>query len=196
MRTGVFGGAFDPPHSGHLIIAEGVRDELELDRILFIPYSVGPHRSVGPAAVGSERLSMLELLLAEEEAFIVDDREIRRGGVSYMVETLRSLADDYPGDELFLIVGSDQIEIFAEWKEWKAILDLATIAVIERPGTGLAGGPPELDAAMVKITLPLLLISSTMVRERVLAGRSIRYLVPDAVARYIEENNLYKGENR
>ena len=166
MRTGVFGGAFDPPHSGHLIIAEGVRDELELDRVLFIPYATGPHRPVGPTADGNDRLAMLELLLADEEAFVTDDREIRRGGTSYMVETLRSLAGDYPGDAFYLIVGSDQLEIFAEWRDWESILAMATIAVVERPGFAMSSGPPELRKGKVIISLPLLLISSTMVRER------------------------------
>ncbi|MFC1530617.1 nicotinate-nicotinamide nucleotide adenylyltransferase, partial [Gemmatimonadota bacterium] len=122
MRLGVYGGAFDPPHAGHLIIAEGVLEACELDRILFIPYTTGPHRPAGPAASPDHRLEMLRLCLAGHPAFEPDDREIRRGGTSYMIDTLRSLLDDQPGAELHLIVGSDQLKIFRDWREWRTIL--------------------------------------------------------------------------
>lgn len=195
MRTGIFGGAFDPPHSGHLIIAEGVLDEFDLNRILFVPYTIGPHRPEGPVAEPRHRLNMLELSIRDNESFQVDDRELRRGGISFTVETLRSLNEDYPEDELVLIIGSDQLPIFSEWREWEAILDLADVAVIERPGFGLDGGPVQLHSRMVTVSLPLLILSSTMVRERVATGRSIRYLVPPAVAVYIEEHGLYRNES-
>lgn len=195
MKIGVFGGAFDPPHTGHLIIAEGVRDTLNLDQILFIPYSTGPHRPGGPVADPRHRLKMLELSVADHEAFILDDREVRRGGLSYMVETLHSLRDELTDCDLYLIVGSDQLEIFQDWREWKTVLELCTVTVIERPGFQVKGEPAELMDNMVKVQLPLLLLSSTMIRERVQSGRSIRYLVPDAVAGYIQENRLYRENN-
>lgn len=194
MKTGVFGGAFDPPHAGHLIIAEGVREQLALDRVLFVPYTIGPHRPEGPVVQARHRLRMLELSIEGSGSFAIDDRELRRGGISFTVETLRGLMEDRPGDDLVLIIGSDQLPIFTEWKEWEAILDLAGVAVVERPGFDMGEGPPELRSRMVTVSIPLLLLSSTMVRERVAAGRSIRYLVPPPVADYIEEHRLYRHD--
>lgn len=195
MKTGIFGGAFDPPHQGHLIIAEGVRDELDLDRVLFIPYTIGPHRPEGPVVRSQHRLNMLELSIEGNESFEIDDRELRRGGISFTVETLQSLLEDHPEDELVLIVGSDQLPLFSEWRQWEAILDLAEVAVVERPGFSLEEGPSDLRSRMIPVSLPLLLLSSTMVRERIAEGRSIRYLVPPPVAGYIEEHGLYRYDS-
>jgi len=195
VKVGVFGGAFDPPHVGHLIISEGVRTALDLDQVLFIPYKIGPHRPGGPAVEASHRLRMLELSTIGNECFEIDDLELRRGGVSYTIDTLRSLADTHPGDEIVLIVGSDQLPVFSDWKEWNAILDMAQVAVIERPDFSLENGPDELMDRMIPVPLPLLLISSTMIREKVAAGLSIQYLVLPAVAGYIEEQGLYLDDS-
>ncbi|MFO7768277.1 MAG: nicotinate-nucleotide adenylyltransferase [bacterium] len=192
MRTGVLGGAFDPPHTGHLIVAEGTRDALALDRVLFIPYSEGPHRPSGPRAGSGHRLAMLEAALASEPCLTADDRELRRGDRSYTVDTLRSLADEGGGEELTLIVGSDQMLVFDEWKEAGTILELARVAVVERPGHPLSELDPEMGSRIIQVQLPLLLISSTDIRERVAAGRTIRHLVPEPVARYIQEHGLYR----
>ncbi len=191
MRIGVYGGAFDPPHSGHLIIAGGVREELDLDRILFIPYTTGPHRPAGPVVSSGHRLEMLRLCLGENPVFECDDREIRRGGVSYMIDTLRSLHGDHPDVEFFLIVGSDQLKIFPEWKEWRTILELAVVAVIERPGHSMTDGPEKLLESMVTISIPPQSLSSTLVREQIAEGIDIRRLVPEPVVRYIQEHGLY-----
>jgi len=195
VKVGVFGGAFDPPHVGHLIITEGVRTALDLDQVLFIPYTIGPHRPGGPVVEASHRLRMLELSTGDNEYFEIDDLELQRGGVSYTIDTLRSLAQTHPGDEIVLIVGSDQLPVFSDWKEWKAILDMAQVAVIERPDFSLENGPEELIDRMIPVPLPLLLISSTMIREKVAAGLSIQYLVLPAVAGYIEEQGLYLDDS-
>jgi len=191
MRIGVYGGAFDPPHAGHLIIAEGVLRTCNLDRIHFVPYSSGPHRPAGPVVSPEHRLEMLRLCLAEHPLFEPDDREIRRGGTSYMIDTLRSLLDELPGASLHLMVGSDQLKIFREWREWRAILDLATVAVIERPGHALSEGPEELHDRMVTVPIPPQTLSSTQVRDRIEAAGDIRPLVPGSVLRYIQEHGLY-----
>ncbi len=195
MKVGVFGGAFDPPHVGHLIITEGVRTALDLDRVLFIPYTTGPHRPDGPAVEARHRLQMLELSTGDNEYFEIDDVELQRGGVSYTIDTLRSLAEERPGDEIVLIIGSDQLPVFSDWKEWRNILDMAQVAVIERPGFDLDSGPDELTGSMIPVPLPLLLISSTMIRERVSAGLSIQYLVLPEVAGYIEKQKLYLDDS-
>ena len=195
MKVGVFGGAFDPLHVGHLIITEGVRTALDLDRVLFIPYTIGPHRPDGPAVEARHRLQMLELSTCDNEYFEIDDLELRRGGISYTIDTLRSLAQAHPGDEIVLIIGSDQLPVFSDWKEWRNILDMAQVAVIERPGFDLGNGPDELTDRMIPVQLPLLMVSSTMIRERVSAGLSIQYLVHPAVAGYIEEQKLYLDDS-
>ncbi len=192
MRTGVLGGAFDPPHMGHLIVAEGTRDALDLDRVLFIPYSEGPHRPSGTAVGPEERLAMLVDALADEPHLEPDARELRRGGPSYTVDTLRSLREESPEEDLTLIVGSDQMLVFEEWKDSDEILELARVAVVERPGHPLSGADPRVGSRIVRVVLPLLLISSTDIRERVRAGRTIRHLVPEPVARYIQEHGLYR----
>ena len=191
MRIGVYGGAFDPPHSGHIIIAGGVREQLDLDHVLFIPYTMGPHRPAGTVVSTEHRLEMLRLCIGEDEGFMIDDREIRRGGVSYMIDTLHSLLSDHPRSELVLIVGSDQLGIFTEWKEWRRILELAVIAVIERPGHSLTEGPEELLENMVTISIEPQSLSSTQVREWIAEGIDIRQLVPEPVVRYIQEYGLY-----
>ena len=191
MRIGVYGGAFDPPHAGHLIIAEGVLEACALDTVLFIPYTIGPHRPAGPAVPSTHRLAMLRLALEGRPQFRIDDREIQRGGTSYMIDTIRSLYDELPEAELVLIIGSDQLTIFAEWREWRAILELAVVAVIERPGHALSGGPPELRERMVTVPIPPQTLSSTLIREGISAGDDISHLVSPAVLRYIEEHGLY-----
>lgn len=195
MKVGVFGGAFDPPHVGHLIITEGVRTALDLDRVLFIPYTTGPHRPDGPTVEVRHRLQMLELSTGDNEYFEIDDVELQRGGISYTIDTLRSVARARPGDEIVLIIGSDQLPVFSDWKEWRNILDMAQVAVIERPGFDLDSGPDELTGRMILVPLPLLLISSTMIRERVSAGLSIQYLVLPEVAGYIEKQKLYLDDS-
>jgi nicotinate-nucleotide adenylyltransferase len=193
MKLGIFGGAFDPPHTGHLTIAGGVRDALELDRVLFVPYAAGPHRDTPPCAAGSDRLAMLRACLAGRSGFTVDDRELCRGGLSWMVETLREIGDDHPGAELYLIIGADQLEIFSTWRDWREILELACIVVVGRPGHEPTGGPPELRERMVTVELPPMHLSSSEVRRRVRRGLSIRHLVPEAVLGYIQEHDLYAG---
>ncbi len=194
MKLGLYGGAFDPPHTGHLTIAEGVRQVLDLDRILFIPYAAGPHRTEAPVAGGEHRLAMLQACLAEVEDLAVDDRELRRGGLSWMIETIRELAAAYPDSELFLVIGADQVEIFSSWREWREIIDLARPVVVGRPGHEAGGGPPELRDRMVTVDLPPMHLSSSEVRRRLSEGLSVRHLVPEAVLRYIQEHDLYTGD--
>lgn len=192
MRVGLFGGAFDPPHTGHLIVADGVRQSLALDRVLFLPYALGPHRSAPPTAPADDRLAMLGLALSGTEGLEVDGRELARGGASYTIDTLRELQAGPASDEHWLIMGSDQLRTLTSWREWAEVLDRARIAFVERPGAP-ARLPPGVPPDRVdRVELPRLEISSTDIRERIAAGRSIRYLVPEAVATYIGEHGLYR----
>jgi len=192
VKVGLFGGAFDPPHRGHLAVAEGVRAALALDEIRFLPYARGPHRAVPPIAPDADRLAMLRLALSDHPGLRVDDREVARGGLSYTVVTLRELHRERPGDQHHLIIGTDQLEILTSWRAWREVLRLARLAVVTRPGHPAAPIPDVPAGRIVPIPLPVPDVSSTLVRERVRSGRGIRRLVPAAVALYIEERGLYR----
>lgn len=204
-RIGLFGGTFDPPHIGHLVLAECARDQLRLDEVRFIPAGQPPHKPGARLTGADRRVAMARLAVRGHPAFAVSTLETRRGGPSFTVETLREVAATTPRARLFLIMGADSLDEFATWREPQAILRLATLAVAERPGAtarsrrragpwrGRAGtrGPSIAWLGNAEID-----VSSSLVRARVRAGRSIRYLVPDAVARYIARHRLYRGLHR
>ena len=129
MRTGVFGGSFDPIHFGHLILAEQCREQANLDRVIFIPCSTGPHKKDGPRATDRQRTEMLEMGIAGHAGFELSEMEIKRGGVSYTVDTLNQLKSDLPEDDLFLLMGDDSLESFSSWKSPQEICDLSLIHI-------------------------------------------------------------------
>ena len=180
---GVFGGTFDPVHVGHLAIANAALDELGLERVYFVPARRSPLKQDGPIASADDRLAMLTAAIAGEPRFRVSPAELDRRGPSFTVDTLESLRGE--GD-LFLILGSDAYADFERWREPARIRELATIVLAARPGAPNApGGVRMLDS-------PLMDISSRELRARAARGRSLRYLVPEAVLRYIEEHRLYR----
>ena len=182
-RLGVFGGTFDPVHVGHLVIAKAALEELPLDRVLFVPARRSPLKQRGPVASEADRLAMLEAAIAGDPRLGVSRVELERDGPSYTVETLEALRDQ---GELFLILGTDAYAEFGRWRDPERIRGLATIVVAARPGAPNA--PPDVRL----LDAPLLDISSRDLRARAARGRSLRYLVPEAVLRYIEERRLYR----
>lgn len=192
MRIGLFGGTFDPPHLGHLVVAQDAWWQLSLDRVLFIPAAVPPHkrgRSRSPAAM---RLELLRAATDGDPRFEVCDVELRREGPSYTVDTLRELGDRFPGAELFLLLGADQFRELATWREPLEVARLARLvslsrAGVEAPQSGLGPAYRALEVTRVDV-------SSTEIRRRVAAGEPIRYLVPAAVEALIRRNGLYRGE--
>ena len=182
-RIGVFGGSFDPVHHGHLAIALAALEALPLDRVIFVPARRSPLKDSAPAASETQRLAMLERAIDGEKRFGVSRIELGRPDPSYTVDTLEELA---PEGQLFLILGADAAGDFGRWRRPERIRELATLVVARRPGTS---GPP-LDGATTLDT-PLMDISARELRERAARGRSLRYLVPDAVWRYIEEHGIY-----
>lgn len=201
--TGLLGGTFDPPHLGHLAIAEDVRETLGLRGILFIPAGMPPHkpdRVVSPAA---DRLAMLELAVEANDDFEVSRLEVDRPGPSYSADTvdlLRSARQAQGEDDRFvLIVSGEALSYLPSWHEPERLLRACHIAVVDRPGTRTPGRPwvgehfPGLEDRIVFLTGPRLCHSSTDIRQRVARGRSIRYLVSSAVADYIAEHRLYVG---
>lgn len=193
MRLGLFGGTFDPPHIGHLLAGVDAYEELELDRIVLIPAAAQPLK-VG--LVGTEprhRLEMVRLLAEGDPRFAVDAIEMEREGLSFTVDTLGEYARREPSAERFLLVGSDVPAAFSQWREPERIVALAQVVVMRRrpEGDGAADGSAArwgfraLETRRVDV-------SSTEIRERVRAGRSIRGFVPDAIAEYIRSAGLYR----
>jgi len=191
MRIGVLGGTFDPIHIAHLLLAEQAREQLQLDRVLFIPAGDPwrkAHRKVAPA---KDRLAMTRLAIAGEAGFEVDDCEVTRDGPTYTADTLRDLRGRLgPDGELFLLLGEDALADLPFWHDPEGIAEQATIVVAPRGGAVLPELPFDAER-VVRIEMPYLEISSTDLRERARHGRSLRYLVPDAVAAYIREHKVY-----
>lgn len=190
LHRGVFGGSFDPVHIGHLAVARAAADILELDLVHLIPASAQPLKPDGPVASPADRLAMLRLAASGDRRFVVDDREIRRGGVSYTVDTLREMAEEFPNDRLSLLVGADAAGQFDQWKDRDAVAALARIVVLTRPGVAV---PSHRHVART-VEVPAVPVSATAVRERARSGDSIADLVPEPVAAYIASHRLYLVE--
>lgn len=201
VRIGIFGGSFNPVHNAHLAVAESARRELKLDRVLLIPAAIPPHKRDHRLAPDEHRLAMLRLAVAGRQGIEVDERELRRGGVSYTVDTLADLSRENPGARLVLILGSDSLVLFPQWREVGRIFDLAEIAVYPRRGFdpndlgALAGkfSPENLERLRRGfLSLPPVDLSATEIRERGLRGESVKGLVPQAVEEYLRTHALWK----
>lgn len=215
QRIGIMGGTFNPVHLGHLAAAEEVRDRLRLDQVLFIPAYLPPHKDEQLASA-AQRLEMVRLAVAGNPGFKASDLELKRGGRSFTVDTLSELASSHPGAELFFITGLDTFLEIRTWKDWEHLLSLCAFVVLSREGSRfadlvrlpfLAAARAELDALDAGATqgatvsggrarvflerIPAYEISSTDIRSRVRQRRTVKYLLPDAVERYIIENRLY-----
>jgi len=202
MRVGVFGGSFDPIHLGHLWIAEAARETLALSQIRWVPAAQSPLKPDGPIASGSQRVTMLQLALAGLEGHQIDERELFRGDVSYTVDTIRELRNEFPGVEWLMIIGGDSLATMRQWHQPELLLQMAIPAVVHR------GGEPEPDFSVLQgiaseerirmfrnnvIPMPLIEISSSELRQRVAQGRSIRFRTPRAVEAFIQAERLYLG---
>jgi len=194
MKLGIFGGTFDPVHHGHLIAAEYVRERAWLDRVMFIPTMISPHKVDIPVTPAVHRFAMLREAVKSNPFFEVSDAEMERGGVSYTVETLRMIEEGHRGDALFLLLGADNLRDFRSWKEPGEIVKRATIIVMNRPGFSSLDGDTGLPADVIQCTVPSIDISATEIRRRVRKGLPISYLVPPSVSRYIGRHRLYRGE--
>lgn len=189
-RIGVFGGTFDPPHLGHLIVAQDVVEALGLDVLMWMPAREPPHKDRSSISSPEARLELTKAATEGDRRFEVSEAEMDRSGPSYTVDTLRRLRDTLPEAEIHLVVGADQFRAFDSWREPEEIGRLATIAVMDREG---ASPMERAEGAVPHTVIPVtrIDISSTDVRTRVRERRSIRYLVPAPVRRIIEEKRLY-----
>jgi nicotinate-nucleotide adenylyltransferase len=201
-RTAVMGGTFNPPHLGHLVCAQEALTALELDSVVWIPVNTPPHKEL-PDDIGvHRRLELCRLAVAGEPRFSVSALEAARPGPSYTVDTLEALHAQSPGDELTFIVGGDMAHSLPAWRDPERVVRLAGLAVAERAGIGRREILERLSSiqgaveAVRFFDMPRMDISSSLVRRRVAAGRPIRYLVPESVAQYIEQESLYRSSSK
>jgi len=193
-RIGIFGGTFDPPHLGHLVLAEWARVRLRLDHVWWVPVGQPPHKRRRDLSPSPARVAMARLAIRGHASFRVSLHEVRASGPSYTVDTLRALAKRST-DRVYLILGADSLDDFHNWNEPQEILRMATLAVAGRPGSGSRGGRADRrwTRRVVWLGNPEIDISSSLVRQRVRAKESVRYLVTDPIARYITKHRLYRG---
>ena len=190
-RVGLFGGTFDPPHFGHLALAEWARMELGLDEVWFVPAGEPPHKPRARRSATAHRVAMTRLAVRGNPAFSVSTLESRRRGPSYTADTVRRVAAAHPRARIHLLMGADMFATFDSWREPEAIASRAVLVVASRPGARARPGRARRGRDVVWLGNPGLEVSSTALRERAREGRSLRYLVPDAVARYAERHRLY-----
>jgi nicotinate-nucleotide adenylyltransferase len=192
VRIGVFGGTFDPPHIGHLLVANDAREALELDRLMFVPTGAQPFKvDTPPVASGQDRLEMVRLAVADDANYVVDDAEINRKGLSFTVDTLEHLSDRNPAARLFLLMGEDVLAGFEKWRSPGRIRELATLVAVSR--SGLTGSVPDpATAAVLRVSSRRVDVSSTEIRQRRRAGKSIKGFVPESVERFIDVRGLYR----
>jgi nicotinate-nucleotide adenylyltransferase len=205
MRIGIFGGSFNPVHVGHLIAAECCREQARLDRVVFVPAAIPPHKQGHHLADSADRVAMIQLAIGGHPAFSVSTVELDRGGVSYTVDTLAELAERHPADDLVLLLGPDALAQLPTWREPKAILDGWEMVAVEREGlddiAAVVRSPAVGDllgtdrAARViasRVRMPAIGIRASQLRAAVAGDRSIRYRTPRAVEVYIESHRLYR----
>ena len=199
MRLGIFGGTFDPIHIGHLVVAQVALEEANLDQVLFVPAAVNPLKVGRRVTPGEHRFEMVQLAIEEHPQFSATDWEVRRPGPSFTVDTLEYIKEQHPADELFFIIGADNLQILPKWKQIDRIVELAEILALTRPGYDLKESGetvlalfPDICKRIQYVEMPGLEISSTWIRERLGKNRSVNHLLPPKVIRYSEENKLYE----
>jgi nicotinate-nucleotide adenylyltransferase len=203
MRVGVFGGTFDPVHTGHLILAEQCREQGRLQEVWFLPAPHPPQKDVNTLSRFEQRVEMLALALAGNPSFRIDELEKERSGPSYTVDTLTELRRRHPAHEFFLLVGSDTLNDLPYWHEPARLLELAGLLVMSRPDKpaltaeqlrARLGLPESVPVRLEVVETPLIEISSRDLRRRAAEGRSLRYFLPRAVECYIQEKHLYRAK--
>lgn len=201
MRIGILGGSFDPPHLGHLSIAEEVYQLLHLDEVWFIPANTSPHKLDAPPVDPRHRMQMLSLLLQGKKGFKALDIELNKAPPSYTVDTLRQLKRDYPQAEFFLIMGDDALQGFLRWKDPEEIVKLAQLVVVRRDDTqdiSFLKSSPQVLAAVRNghLKTSLYPVSSTNIRQLIKEGGDFARFLPPAVSEYIHRHKLYLNTER
>lgn len=198
MRLGIFGGTFDPPHLGHLILAEAAREQLGLDKVLWAVAGQSPlklGRAISPAAV---RVDMVQAAIADNPGFALSGVDLNRPAPHYTVDTLHLLKSEYPAAEFFFLMGEDSLHDLPRWRDPQTLITLTWLGVLQRPGTdtdltALNQQVPGVAQRVKWINAPQLEIASSDIQRRIEEGQSVRYMLPPAVAEIIEREGLYKG---
>lgn len=185
-KVGILGGTFDPPHFGHLLIANEVLTKLNLDEIWFMPNQEPPHKQKSESVENIERVQMLELSIVGNPAFKIEKIELERLGPSFTVDTMKLLNERYPDHQFYFIIGADMIEYLPKWHQIDELIELVQFVGVERPEYSL-----ETEYPITYVDVPAFEVSSSMIRERVQHGMSVRYLLPDPVINFIREKHLY-----
>jgi nicotinate-nucleotide adenylyltransferase len=188
MKIGILGGTFNPVHIGHLILAEEAREKLKLDKVIFVPAYLPPHKDTACIASAAARLSMVKLATKPNRNFSVSDAEIKRDGRSYTIDTIRQFKAVYPKDELYFIIGSDLLNYLDEWKDLGEIIKMVKFIAATRPGYPLEKIPSYITTMAIRAVD----ISGFEIRQAIKEGRSFRYLVPDSVYKYLKKKNIYR----
>jgi nicotinate-nucleotide adenylyltransferase len=185
-RIGILGGTFDPPHHGHLLIAQETLSALKLDEVWFIPTNKPPHKSQSKTNT-LHRLQMLKLAVADNEQFQVNELELDRNGPSYSIDTMYILKERYPSFSFYFIIGGDMVDSLHTWERINELLELVTFVGVKRPGFLYKTKYP-----IVEVEIPVFDVSSSLIRNRYKEGKNVRYFLPEKVRQYIEEINLYE----
>ena len=188
-RIGILGGTFNPVHIGHLTIAQMVHEQLELDKVIFVPSNLPPHKSSKRVVSSKDRCHMLRLAIKGNSRFDISDFEVKKRGKSFSIDTVSYLRDRYPrGTKLFFIIGSDLLEALHTWKRIDEILKIATFVAVNRPGYK----EKKSKIPVKSMTTAGLHTSSSYVRQRITSGKTVQYLVPDNILKYIKQKKLYR----
>lgn len=189
MRIGILGGTFNPIHVGHLLLAEETLNNLYLDRVIFIPCFLPPHKNEHDIAPAADRLRMTELAVSDNPNFVVSDMETKRKGKSYSIDTVKELKKNFaPNTELFFIVGSDASSYLKKWKDVKELFKMAKFVMALRPGYRLK----KIYKDIIALKIKAIDISGYEIRQRIKRKESVRYLVPEPVRQYLEKKGLYR----
>ncbi|MTW84136.1 nicotinate-nucleotide adenylyltransferase [Virgibacillus dakarensis] len=187
-RVGILGGTFDPPHLGHLLIAEEVKNKLALEEVWFIPSNEPPHKYKARTSANN-RIAMLERAIASNDTFKIDTIEVERLGKSYTFDTMKALIDTYPDTIFYFIIGADMVEYLPKWDRINELINIVKFVGVRRTGYHL-----QSDFPIIALDIPMIDVSSTLIRERISRNQSTRYLLPEDVESYIKGKRLYEQE--
>lgn len=187
-KIGIFGGTFDPPHVGHLLIANEILCELALDEVWFMPNQEPPHKEKSMNVSNDDRVNMLQLSMKDHPKFRLETIELEREGRSYTFDTMQLLTERYPDKEFYFIIGADMIEYLPNWYKIEELVQLVTFVGVNRPNFN-----HETDYPIIFVDIPEIGISSSDIRERLKKGKTVRYLLHDSVRKYIKEHKLYES---
>ena len=188
-RIGLLGGTFNPPHMGHLIIAEQVGKQLGLDAVWFLPAHVPPHKRVKHLAKVEERKKMIQSAIGDNSFFKLDETDLKREGKSYTYDTIKQLKKEHPEKEFYFIIGGDMAESLSEWYRIDELVQMIQFVAVKRKGYSA-----DTDYSVIWVDCPLIEISSTQIRKKISDGCTIRYLIPESTRKYIEKMGLYKDD--